>query len=952
MYTNKLGAWSAAEPDPYGVGVLLERDGEMAALRSCLGAAGAEGGALAVIQGPPGMGKTRLLAAAADHARATGLRVLTGCGRELERDIALGTAIELLAPAVTAAGPLGRSRLLAGPAAPAAALFAEDVDPSAYPTPDSMLLGLCWLAANLAASRADGPLLVAVDDAQWVDAGSLRFLAMLADRVPALPLVLVIAIRDGDQGQNRELRWLSTHPKARQLRPAPLTVAAVGRLVTDAFPAADAALTDAVGYASGGNPFLVGELLHSLRADGVPPDAAAVAALVPDTVLRSVLARVARLPTDTAGLATSAAVLGDGAPLRRVAAHAGLELVAAERAADELAAACLLRPGNPVTFTHPLIGAAIHADLPAFTRARAHRRAADLLAADGEPAERVAGHLLAVEPESDARVVAVLREAADTALRRGDPAAAARLLTRARTEPPPPEQRGAVLVALADAQLTGGDLAAHDVLTEALGLLDPTDRDTRVQALTLLARVRKGLGDFTGAVNAWETALSLFEPAEPGWQDVLAGYLTTATFYPPTRRHAERHVRPVLERTRAGAPPPDRPGLAAHVTLRLALAGDPAPLVRRLAEHILAPDPLLGPHGESGALMALVVHGLVIAGELDAAERAADAALAAAGQRGDVLAYGYASYHRALARLRRGKLTSALADLHAAQVPYTVGWTASGGWNSWLVAQVHLEYGDLATAHEILHQADDRPDDSMESALAGHVRAQLALAEGRPSEALELATRAGGLLHQNYDIDHPGLLPWRRTAALAAHHVGDHDQAREVAAAALHRARETGIPQAIGTALRVVGLVARPTDIAALTEAADLLATSPATLDHAHALADLGAALRRAGDHTACRQPLRQALAIAERAHARPLAEHVRAELRVLGLRPRRAATSGVEALTPAESRVALLALHGLSNPQIAQTLFITAKTVETHLARAYRKLAISNRRQLRDVLA
>lgn len=932
--------------------MLLERDGEMAALRTSMTAAGAGEGGLVVIQGPPGMGKTRLLGAAVDHARTAGLRVLAGCGRELEREIALGVAIELLAPPVAAADPRERARLLAGPAAAAASLVLDHAGQPAYPAPDSMLLGLCWLAANLVGStRAGSPLLVAVDDAQWADSASLRFLAMLADRARSLPLVLVIAIRDGDRVDMPELRRMSTHPRASLLTPAPLTAAAVGTLVTSAFPAADNALTDAVGFASGGNPFLVGELLRSLQADGGTPETATVARLVPDTVLRSVLARLARLPADTAALAASVAVLGDGAPLPRAAVHAGLNVVTAERAADQLATARLLRPGNPLIFAHPLIGAAIHADLPAFARARAHRRAADLLTTEGDAAERVAGHLLVVEPEGDPWVVNVLRAAADTALRRGDPAAAARLLTRAVAEPPPPDLRGELLIALARAQLTAGDSAALVALTEGLDLLDPADRAARAQALRLLAQVRNGLGDATGAVDAWEAALTLFDPTEPDWQDVLAGYLTTATFHPPARRHIERHLRPVLDRTRAGSPP-DQPGLAAHVTLRLALTGERPARVRALAERTLAPDPLLGPNGSSGLLMAMVVHALVIAGELDAAETAADAALTAAGRRGDILAYGYASYHRALARLRRGRLTAALADLEAAQMPYTMGWTASGGWNGWLVAQVHLEYGDLTTAREILRQADDRPPDSMEAALAGHVQAQLALAEGRPSAALDLASAAGHRLHEIYDIDHPGLLPWRTTAALAAHHIGDHEQARRLAAAALDRARELDIPHAIGVALRVVGLVAQPTDITALTDAVAVLGRSPATLEHARALVDLGAALRRNGEHTACRQSLRQALAIAEQAHARPLAERARTELHALGLRPRRTAITGIDALTPAESRVALLALHGLSNRQIAQTLFITAKTVETHLARAYRKLVITNRRQLREVLA
>jgi DNA-binding CsgD family transcriptional regulator len=159
------------------------------------------------------------------------------------------------------------------------------------------------------------------------------------------------------------------------------------------------------------------------------------------------------------------------------------------------------------------------------------------------------------------------------------------------------------------------------------------------------------------------------------------------------------------------------------------------------------------------------------------------------------------------------------------------------------------------------------------------------------------------------------------------------------------------VPQAVGAALRTAGLVVRPRPgIAALSEAEAVLRRTPAQLEHAHSLVDLGAALRRCGQRDACLRPLREGLALADRIHAAPLAERARGELHAIGVRPRRPAVVGVDALTPAERRVALLALHGDSNSHIAQALFITTKTVETHLAHAYRKLQISNRRQLDDV--
>src|SRR5439155_20274420 len=134
---------------------------------------------------------------------------------------------------------------------PAAPLF-QDAAPAGYPAPDTILAGLCHLTANLARpSRASRPMLLTIDDAQWADTASLRFLAMLADRLRRLPVALVVTVRDGDRGSEvPELLRLAAHPPGRLLTPAPLTSEAVGRLVSAVFPEAGRSLTDSVAHAS------------------------------------------------------------------------------------------------------------------------------------------------------------------------------------------------------------------------------------------------------------------------------------------------------------------------------------------------------------------------------------------------------------------------------------------------------------------------------------------------------------------------------------------------------------------------------------------------------------------------------------------------------------------------------------------------------------------------------
>jgi DNA-binding CsgD family transcriptional regulator len=197
------------------------------------------------------------------------------------------------------------------------------------------------------------------------------------------------------------------------------------------------------------------------------------------------------------------------------------------------------------------------------------------------------------------------------------------------------------------------------------------------------------------------------------------------------------------------------------------------------------------------------------------------------------------------------------------------------------------------------------------------------------------------------------MLPWRSATALSLAELGRHDEARTLAADEVRRAKSFGSARAIGIALRAQALVGPAADRSAgLAAALAVLAPSPARLEHARALLDYGATLRAAGQRTAAREPLLEGLALAARCGATTLERRARAELAAIGVRPRTADRSGIDALTPSERRVAEIAAAGSTNREIAQTLFVTEKTVETHLGRAFRKLDVSSRRQLPDVLA
>ena len=199
----------------------------------------------------------------------------------------------------------------------------------------------------------------------------------------------------------------------------------------------------------------------------------------------------------------------------------------------------------------------------------------------------------------------------------------------------------------------------------------------------------------------------------------------------------------------------------------------------------------------------------------------------------------------------------------------------------------------------------------------------------------------------------PGYLPWRSEAALAYLALGDHGEAQRLADDELELALAFGAPRALGVAMRAAGVVAGGERGATLLrQAIEALERGDAMSERARALADLGALLRRRNRRTEARELLREALHAAYRTGARPLAEQTETELRATGARPRRVVLTGLDSLTASERRIAELASQGLTNREIAQSLFVTSRTVEGHLTSVFRKLRLDSRNELPAVLA
>lgn len=225
---------------------------------------------------------------------------------------------------------------------------------------------------------------------------------------------------------------------------------------------------------------------------------------------------------------------------------------------------------------------------------------------------------------------------------------------------------------------------------------------------------------------------------------------------------------------------------------------------------------------------------------------------------------------------------------------------------------------------------------------------ELLIAERSFGRALSMADDfARRFVHLPNPVD----TPWRSHKALALHGLGRRDEALDVAASDLKLARQWGAPGSVARALRVLGTLEQDDGIDDLRAAVAAASGSPARLEHAKALAALGRRLRHTRREREAREPLREAIDVAERCGARGLVDQARSELHAAGGRPRSTAMKGVEALTASERRVAALAAEGRSNREIAQALFVTPKTVEMHLGNAYRKLEIGSRRELATIL-
>jgi DNA-binding CsgD family transcriptional regulator len=932
---------------------LLEREAALARIERRLRDAIARRGSLLLLEGPAGIGKTRLVLAAGRHGRELGLTTLTARGSELERDFAYGLVRQLFEAPLVAASPPERAELLAGAAGHAAALFGvtaaqEDATGALLDPSFAILHGLYWLCANLGRRSS---LLLCIDDVHWADQASLRFLHYLGRRLEELPVSVVAAARPAGPADGLPLlAALAADPSAEVVVLAPLSERAVAELVRRGLGAdVEPAFAVACHQVTGGVPFLVQELVRAIAEAGIEPTAAAssrITALAPRAVSQSVLQRLSRLPAAARELARAAAVLGE-ADLRLAAALAGMDPGAAASTADELAATGILEEARPLRFVHPIVRAAVEADLPPGSRAGLHAVAARRLADEGASVHRIAAHLLAADPAGDDWVVNSLLSAARTAIANGAPDSAIAYLRRALAEPPSGRLRPDVLLQLGFAESYAGDpqatphlqaalataveATAQVAITLALGRMLQIDGRNQ-EALEVFDRVRARL-----AGTDRHAALTLEGAALGAAQLDARTADDAATRIARLRRLAEQEP---------GIPPSVFGMLATAATM----ANEPAETAARLALRALDGAPKLLPEAvDRPPFFYHACIALTLAERHGEALARLDEALADARRLGSLPHVLGLSCYRAFAHLRVGNLADSEADARVALEtgPRLPGFHAAVALAVLLETLAERGEFDAAEAADDRYRLAEQFPTMVQGGWLLAARGRLRLAETRPALALGDLLATGDLFARLHSLSSV-TPPWRSDAALAHLALGAPAQARALAAEEVALARAYHGPRALGVALRAVGLAeGGRRGIEPLREAVRVLEGSGARLERARAMADLGAALRRAGHRAESREILRPALDLAHRCGALALTERARTELITAGGRPRRLVLSGLDSLTPSERRIAQLAAAGLPNRDIAQNLFITARTVEGHLTHAYQKLAITSREQL-----
>jgi DNA-binding CsgD family transcriptional regulator len=898
---------------------IIGRDEELASLYAFLDTVGGGSSAL-VLEGAAGIGKSTLWLAGVEGARERRLKVLASRPAEAERDLAhtcLGDLFENELERVLPALSPPRRRALE------VALLVEDASEAS----DARTLGVAVRSA-LGRLVEEGPVVLAIDDVQWLDPSSASALAFALRRMSEQAIHLLLARRVGEGAPRSELESaLLESSDVERLSISPLSLGAIHSLLHSRLGQTFSRPTLLrVHEISAGNPFYALELARALDTD---VDATQPLP-VPESLEGLLVARLSGLPERTRTALLLAAAIGR--PTVELLADAG---ATGDELEPAFAAHVVERTDGTIRFTHPLLASVLYQGTPADERRRTHARVATVLE---DPLDR-ARHLALATENPDPAVAAALEEASGIATTRGAPIVAAELGEHAlRLTPPDADnERHRRAITAARAHFEAG--AAARARTIAGDLLDRAPAaESRAEALVLLAELTESLDRMMALLGeALDEAAAL-----PALRAVIHRRLARIGRLTNGLSWAEEHARTSLELAEAL----NDDGLRAHAlavlaVLRFDLADPKAP---RLAERAYEAAVASTDFGLLKEANRCRTHVLVWSDETEQARDLIERRYREWSER-DELTSAEALWYGALVELRAGRwaLATQYAE-RAREVGAQYGIELPQHFFPIALVAAHL--GDLERARDVTQHwaelaAKQAPLLAAPAAVLGLVdfwAGDAAAAAGSFAIAEEKATKLGWR--------EPNMRWWRGDYVEAMLELGDVDDAVPLVDAWEADAVRVGRDWVLLQVIRCRGLVAAAQgDVElAISLLEEGIARHRAVGDpfgHARALLALGIVRRRARQKRAAREALEAALAGFEELGAATWVENARAELGRIGGRTR------VDGLTPAERRVADLVAEGKTNREVATTLFLGERTVASHLTHIYAKLGVRSRTEL-----
>ena len=925
-------------------GRLFERGEELAEIRQLLAGTWEYPTCPIVIEGLAGTGKTALLNASLEIGRELGLRRGQARCDAAETTAPFGVVRQLFSSmfrhrvlpdgTIDDGMDLAR-RVLHG------SLRAADDPVDAY---HSLML--------LLESTGDEPTLLIVDDIQWADPMSAGWLQFLARRLTSSAVHLVMTRRTGRAGTAAASDDLVSNPSPRRFTMRPLGIESTTAMINQHLGCSVSRQVAAQAqHVTGGNPLLIARMLTVL--DGLEITATRITedqieTLASPVVARSVMALVSTLQAGALEFLEAAAVLGR-CDLRVAAAVAAHDHDDAGRLADVLADVGLLGWGRPLDFVHAFERRSVYAAIKPARRARLHAHAAQVLANLGAEAPTIAVHLLESDPSGDDWTALVLVEAARRDIAAGNPEHAAELLERADGEGPENSLHAEVVRLRAEVDGMLGRETAVEHLGRAARLgLDPIS----------LAETALDLLDNSKDHSSSAAILDLIE--SDGDQLLMRRPQLALRL-----RLAESVLVPMKERTVHEAPAiPIQEELASTSTGRLLTTHQALRSAARLEctheqlldalRPVLTPDALGGGGLVHTAIIASSLSALVRTGAYATADPLIRSAIFEAQTTGRQLDASAFTLVLAESLAMQGRVLAAEEALTGIRLDGEDAISQCAAMQTRFFAALR-ERGGYAPITATVIPTTLAPGLAELGSSAGmilaEVTARVQLLEGDPASALGNFERLRSAAEKS-SVRNPSFAPWRagRAAALAA--LGRKKEGAAIAAENLQLARSFGSPVTVAEALACAArFQSADAQVDLLDEAVAVVAETEAELLRCNLLIDLGFARHYAGDSAAARVAFRDGADHATRLGVTRLAGMAGRGLLACGARPRRLQTSGLQSLTPAELRVVRLAADGHTNGSIATELFVNLKTVESHLTRAYKKLGITDRAELKNVL-